>query len=410
MDRRLLLICMAIVLALAVATAVFARNQNRDDNPIPSSYLTGRHGARAAYEMLVASGYSVERWEQPLSDLAARADAATVVILAEPLLNNGENSKAIEEIMKRGGRVLATGGVGGQLLPDGAVKASRQFQIAPCKLAPEGFSPLSASGTAWMQPAFSWKLSSPRYRVDYACAGDPAVVEYTEESGHVVWWASSTPLENGSIARDGNLNLLLNSLGASDGHHIYWDESMHGAVTSKWFYARGAALNLLLAGLGVLGLMVIFSFSRRSGPVRDLPRPLRANPIEFLQALGSLYAKAGASATAVSLAYGRFRRKMGELCGLNGMQMNAEELSVALRRRFPRISPELEADLALCEEASMNDKLVAKRALVLVQMLSRYSALLTAAARSSEREQWGSARTTATSDATHRQAAVQDNC
>ena len=51
---------------------------------MPSSYLTGKHGARAAYEMLQASGYNVQRWEQPLSDLAERADAQTVVIFAEP--------------------------------------------------------------------------------------------------------------------------------------------------------------------------------------------------------------------------------------------------------------------------------------------------------------------------------------
>ena len=85
-DRKLLLICLATVAVLAVVSAFFARNQNRDDNPVPSSLLTGKHGARAAYELLESSGYSVERWEQPLSDLAAQADAHTVVILAEPFL------------------------------------------------------------------------------------------------------------------------------------------------------------------------------------------------------------------------------------------------------------------------------------------------------------------------------------
>lgn len=380
-DRKLLTICLATVVVLAIVTAVFARDQNRDDNPIPSSYLTGRHGARAAYETLEASGYTVERWEQPLSDLAGRADAGTVVIFAEPLLNSGGSSKAVEEILKRGGRVLATGMVGGQLVPDGAAMPSGQFQMSSCKLAPEGLAPLAASGDVWMQPAMVWKLSSPRYHVDYACAGQPAVVEYNVGAGKVVWWASSTPLENGSIGRDGDLALFLSSLGARDGHHFYWDESLHGEGTSQWFYARGTALNLLLAGLGVLGLLAIFSFSRRSGPVRDLPRPPRASPIEFLQALGSLYAKAGASATAVSLAYGRFRRKMGELCGLNGMQMNAAELSAALRRRFPQAGQDLEADLAACEEAGMNDKLIPKRALALVQTLNRHATLLTAAAR-----------------------------
>jgi hypothetical protein len=385
-DRKLLLICLAAVVVLAVVTGLFARNQNRDDNPLPSSYLTGKHGARAAYEMLQDSGYSLERWEQPLSDLAAQADAGTVVIFAEPLFNNTEASKAVDAILKRGGRVLVTGISGGQLVPEGAVQPPTQFQIAACKLSPEGLAPLAGSGEVWMTPAAGWKLASPRYHPDYNCAGQPAVVEYSEGAGHVVWWANSLPLENGSIARAGNLALLLNSLGPRDGHRFYWDESLHGEMPSQWYFARGPALNLLLIGITVLALLVVFSFSRRSGPVRDVPLPARASPIEFLEALGSLYAKAGASATAVSLAYGRFRRKMGELCGLNGMQLNAEELAAALRRRFPQAGGELEADLAACEEAGMNDKLVPRRALALVQALIRHSALLTSAARAGQQQ------------------------
>ena len=380
-DRKLLLICLAVVAVLAVLTGVFARDRNRDDNPMPSSYLTGKHGARAVYEMLAASGYRVERWEQPLSDLSGRADSGTVVILAEPLYINTADYQAVEEIVKRGGRVLVTGIAGGQLAPGGSPQPSAQFQIAACKLSPEGLAPLAFSGEVRMTPAAGWKLASPRYRVDYTCAGQPAVVEYNEGAGHVVWWAGSTPLENGSISRDGDLNLFLNALGAREGHHFYWDESLHGETTSQFFYARGAALNMLLAGLAVLSLLVVFSFSRRSRPVRDLPLPARASPIEFLEALGSLYAKAGASGTAVSLAYGQFRRKMGDLCGLNGIQMSAAELGAALRRRFPQAGEELEADLAACEEASMNDKLIPKRALALVQALGRHGAMLTAFAR-----------------------------
>ena len=115
--------------------------------------------------------------------------------------------------------------------------------------------------------------------------------------------------------------------------------------------------------------------------MRDLPAPVRATPVEFLEALGSLYAEAGASATAVELAYERFRRRMGDLCGLKGAQMSAEELGSALRRRFPQAAPELEKDLADCEEAVTNDKLAPKQALALVQALSRHGEALLAAAR-----------------------------
>ena len=108
-DRKLLFICMAVVVALAVITAFFSRNQNSDDNTVPSSYLTGRHGARAAYDLLQQSGYDVQRWEEPLGDLAEQTDSQTVVILAEPIITSANDVKAIQEIVDRGGRVLLTG-------------------------------------------------------------------------------------------------------------------------------------------------------------------------------------------------------------------------------------------------------------------------------------------------------------
>ena len=115
--------------------------------------------------------------------------------------------------------------------------------------------------------------------------------------------------------------------------------------------------------------------------MRDLPLPVRATPVEFLEALGSLYAEAGAAATAVDLAYERFRRRVGDLCGLKGARMSAEDLAVALRRRFPQAGKDLEKDLVDCEEAIRDDQLAPKRALALVQALSRHGQELDAVVR-----------------------------
>ena len=381
-DRRLLIGCMVAVLVLAFATAFLSRNENDDDNTVPSSYLTGKHGARAAYEMLQASGYDVQRWEQPLSDLAERADGQTVVIFAEPdqTAVAAEDLKAVRDIVDKGGRVLVTGWSGGLIAPNGNAQPPSQLQAA-CALTPQGIDPLADSGEVWMVPEATWGFEHPVDRVQYNCSGTPAVVEYSEGKGEVIWWAGSTPLENSTISRANNLNLLLNTLGSREGHHIYWDESLHGETRTDWFYASGPAIWLIRGALVAIGLLIVFSFSRRRGPVRDLPAPVRATPVEFLEALGSLYAEARASATAVELAYERFRRRMGDLCGMKGAKMSAEELAKALRRRFPHASPDLEKDLSDCEGATTNDKLAPKSALALVQALNRHSELLTAAAR-----------------------------
>lgn len=384
-DRKLLALSMALVLAITVGTALFARNQNRDDNPVPSSYLTGRHGARAAYETLEASGYHIERWEDPLTELAQRANPRTVLILADPFVGTNEDWNAVETILDKGARVVATGIYGGAMLPGGAAIPSMQFR-APCKLTADGLDALAGSGTVWMVPAAAWAPRNPSQRVEYDCAGAPLVVEYGYGAGHVVWWAAATPLENGSIRMGDNLNLLLNALGPRDGHEFYWDESLHGDKPSQWFYARGSALNLLIGGCCGMALLLVFSLSRRSGPMRPVPQPARATPVEFVEALGALYGKAGAANAAVSLAYDRFRRRMGSLCGREGLRMSAEELADALRARFAQTPPELEADLEACAEAIGNDRLEPKRALAMVQALNRHGDLLTRLARMGVRE------------------------
>jgi hypothetical protein len=368
-DRRLLFWCVGIAVALAVATAFLLPSANNNDNPLPSTYLAGQHGARAAYETLLRSGYSLERWERPLSELAATAGPETVVIFAQPFTREPDDIKAVRKIVERGGRVLSTGYMGGFILPGGNADTSEEFSFAACKLEPEGLDTLAGSGEAWMVPEATWRVGNPLQRVEYACAGNPSVVEYDWGKGHIVWWASSTPLENGSLSRAHNLDLLLNSLGPSAGHRFYWDESLHGEIRSTWSYAAGPSLTLLWIGLAGLGLLVVFSFSRRSGPVRDLPPPARATPIEFLEALGGLYRNAGAASTAVSVAWERFRRHSLRLCGQRVSKMGAAELAAVIRQRFPQADASLEADLAACEDAAWSETINPRQALKLVQTL-----------------------------------------
>lgn len=371
-DRKLLTWSVSIAVGLAIVAGAFLPSGNNNDNPLPSTYLSGRHGARAAYEMLLNAGYPVERWEQPLSDLAATADSSTVVIFAEPFSRETADIKAVREILERGGRVLATGFYGGFILPGEASEATRELEFAPCKLEPEGMDALAGSGEVWMVPEAGWSVGNPAYRVEYSCAGQPAVVEYAWQKGHAVWWASSTPLENGSIARARNLDLFLNSLGPREGHRFYWDESLHGDVRSTWSYAGGPALTLMWAGLAAVGLLVVLSFSRRSGPVRDLPPPARATPIEFLEALGSLYKNADAASAAVAVAWERFRRHALRLCGLRSQKLSAAELASVIRKRFPKVDETLDADLAAAEEGAWGEMVPPRLALKLVQILHDY--------------------------------------
>jgi hypothetical protein len=56
------------------------------------------------------------------------------------------------------------------------------------------------------------------------------------------------------------------------------------------------------------------------------------------------------------------------------MQMGARALADTLRRRFPAAGSELETDLVECETACNDDLLMPKKALAMVQKLSRWEA------------------------------------
>jgi hypothetical protein len=371
-DKKLLLWFLGVGLSLAVAAGVLIPKENDDANPMPSTYLSGQHGARAAYETLLRSGYPVERWERPLAELAPKAGPDTVLIVAQPFPLEDEDIKAVRTILERGGRVLSTGFWGGSILPGKVRHNAKGSGLADCQLEPEGLDPLSDTGEVWMKPEATWTEGDPAHRVEYSCSGKPAVVEFDWGKGHAVWWANSTPLENGSLARAHDLDLLLNSLGAREGHRFYWDESLHGVIRSNWSFAAGPALTMLRYGLPALALLVIFGFSRRSGPVRDLPLPARAAPIEFIDALGSLYRKAGAASTVVAIAWERFRRhslRFAAAGGVGASQMGASELAAAIRRRFPQAGASLETDLAACEDAARGETVDPREALKLVQAL-----------------------------------------
>lgn len=122
-------------------------------------------------------------------------------------------------------------------------------------------------------------------------------------------------------------------------------------------------------GLLAIALLIILSFSRRSGPLRALPVRPRTTPVEYLEALGSLYQKAGAAETALEITWERFRRRMLRLCGLKPTRMDAAELADVIRTRYPQADPNLKEDLLAVEDGVKNGVVLPRAALKLAQTL-----------------------------------------
>src|SRR5260370_31203370 len=96
---------------------------------------------------------------------------------------------------------------------------------------------------------------------------------------------------------------------------IYWDEYFHGQRSSLWSYARKTPVAWGLVQIAVLGLVVFFTFGRRSGPVMLPPVVSRLSPLAFVDTLGGLYEPPGAGPAAVGFGYQRFPATLSRQLG-----------------------------------------------------------------------------------------------
>jgi hypothetical protein len=378
-DRNLLIGCGVLVAMLIVALAFFSPPRQGDEDPTPFSDSTGEHGAKAAFELLIKSGYRVERQNAPLSEIIDRIDEHTTLVIAEPYMQDVVETRAtVKQALDRGARVLVTGPSGALLVPDGNLDNRSLGMQTDCEGEPNGFGAIANSGEVQMRATAYWQRTQPLQWVEYTCNGHAVVVRYASGKGEVIWWASSFPLENVGLQRADNLALFLNSIGPLS-NHVFWDESLHGDFRSLWSYAKGTPVPLVWGQLALIALLLLFSYSRRSGPLRPDPVVSRATPLEFVHSLGSLYQKAGATNVAVAITYQRFRHKLEKQFAV-AQSLSAENpaLLQVLTSRFAASAAAIQKHLLACENAAGAENLPAREALALVQALHDDEAIISA--------------------------------
>jgi hypothetical protein len=362
-----------VMVALIVAVAVLAPRKAEDD-PRPTSTNTGPMGVKAAYMTLERLGWRVSRWNRPLVELnAGMSDAAaarSTLVLAEPQYDETERKAlvaAVTRFLERGGRVVATGNTGALLL-GGEMRAPAMLQSDLCESLPEGPGPLAAAGSVEISDHGAWASDAPKYVTEQRCGGDAVVVMFAVGKGTAVWWSSATAMDNAELKNDGNLRLLLATVGP--GRDVVFDEALFGAPRTMWDAAKGLPLVWLALQAALLFVLLVLSFSRRRGPLRVPVMLPRSSPVEFAESMGDLYERGGATAAAVSAAQRRLLQMLGREAGLPAsvLARAPEEIAEALGERVPGDWSALaghlaEAAFVLEEERSAGNALALVRAL-----------------------------------------------
>lgn len=386
-DRNLLLLAGALLAALTLASIFFAGPGSEGSGPgFPTSYSTAAHGAKAAYLLAGELGWKVERWARPPDELPEEPDNV-VLVLADPLMPASSTEKqAITAFVKRGGRVLATGIQGAELLsharlggvPKPPLDAQKFRAEIPAPFTDEAPEILMDTATRW-NPAL---LNEQRY---YGDAQGATVVGYKLGRGEVIWWADSLPLTNYGLTQCSNLVLFLNSIrrtpATDSGSHfasggertrVLWDEYYHGERLGFWAYMGPTPLPWALVQIGLLVIAALLAYGRPSGPVRSLPEESRLSPLEFVETLGALYERQGAAREALDISYARFRTLLIRRLGLRD-NASADALSRSVRERLCWMVPGFWETLRQAERSIRNVSLKDQEALRLVQELHDYS-------------------------------------
>jgi hypothetical protein len=295
-----------------------------------------------------------------------------LLILASPEFpgTTSERKDGVKKFLDSGGTVLASGYTSSVFLPVDDAMPSWEGQF---KKSWETFSAQAPNEITRAAPELV--MSSRGSWYDLPAGGIPlygkdrsvVALEYPSGKGRVIWLASSSPLSNAGLKVEANVKFLAAVLASVKPQKILWYEYAPSGRSS--FHFGGPATVAIAAQSALLFMFALWSFARRSGPVRPAAQVSRLSPLEFVDALGGLYRQRRAGQTAVETAYRKFRaaanRKLGTPRNADTAQLAR---SIAARSGQPEgeITPVLQA----CESARYQQDLSGREAFELCAQLA----------------------------------------
>jgi hypothetical protein len=371
-DRKLLIATAALTVALAAGSALLAPATRGEGSTFPSSYSSTSSGALAAYLLLVDLKYDVHRWEESPARLS-EVPRGAILILAEPSeAPSNPERRALRQFVEGGGRILFCGPALKTFFPEAQIIPVVRPGVQPFAARIPSYATEGARSIA-LEPEASWRTSGAAELTLYGEDAKAVVVAWKIGNGEVLWWASAGPLTNGSIRQAQNLRLFLNAASTENSRTspVYWDEYFHGQRASLWNYVEKTPVVWGIFQLGILMCAILFSFSRRSGPIATAVVQSRLSPLEFVDTLGGLYQGAGAASIPVSVAYRRLRLRLTQRLGMPLLTADAA-LAEATSRRLGWDEKEFHSRLAEAAVAEHLEKLRPAEALNMVQKLTGY--------------------------------------
>ena len=110
-----------------------------------------------SFLLLQQLGYQAERWDRPAKKLSdADASHTTLILAGAHRMDFLKEKPVIEDFLRHGGRVLATGGMSAGMLPESDIAAPSRVYTQLCYTTPQGLSPMARAGRVAMEAPVRW--------------------------------------------------------------------------------------------------------------------------------------------------------------------------------------------------------------------------------------------------------------
>ena len=307
-DKMLLLLSACLLALLTILAVIFRNGSDEPLRGFPSTYSTARDGSKATYTLLEEMGYRVEHWTRPPGELPSSSGNTLLIIAGPSITPSSDETVQLRQFVAGGGRLLLTGASSAAVIGLTGVEPTPPTSGQWRTFTAEQAAPLTRDAPEiTMESSVSWVHPPPGQQRYYGDSNGATVTKFRIGKGEVIWWAGDSPLTNLGITKASNLELFLNSVGSQGNTRVLWDEYFHGVRLGLWHYLARSPLPWALLQLLLLGMVVIFTYARRSGAIRPIASESRLAPLEFVTTIGALYERRGAAAGALEIAFSHFR-------------------------------------------------------------------------------------------------------
>jgi hypothetical protein len=292
-----------VLLALLLIAALFSARPEAPGGATRSSEDYAFGGYHAWYDLEAHYGLAVQRFRLHHDELrGARIDTLIVAFPAPGVTSvwNAAEARGLEDWVRAGGRAVVLGG-----LPP-VTRIGRRPAAVRLTSANRAGGMLRgpwSTRVATIPDRGAMRLRiAPRTRAQVLLRDDagPLVVSYRSGRGTYYALADARPLENGALGAGDDARLAYLLAGpAHRGGVVAFDEAIRGEIIEKpWYRALTAPELLALALAAVAGLLWLLYGFVPLGPAVPLFAPREPTSEEFVEAVATLYARAGARAHA----------------------------------------------------------------------------------------------------------------